>query len=237
MDVKTQVAEPLVPNKQEEKIALAVWAPTSDAIAYVVDNNIRIREINNQNAPIEVTKDGSKDLFYGIPDWVYEEEVFAGATAMWWSENGKHLAFLRTNETEVPEYPLQYFASRPSGKMPKEGLENYPELDFIKYPKAGAPNPVVDLQFFDLAKKQVFSVDIKNDFPNDDRLITEVVWAGDTQVLIRETNRESDLLRMILIDVSNRSGKVAREVNVAELDGGWFEVVCHPIALTPSSTH
>ncbi|CCX08607.1 Similar to Probable dipeptidyl-aminopeptidase B; acc. no. D5GM60, partial [Pyronema omphalodes CBS 100304] len=224
LDVKTQVAEPLVPNKQEEKIALAVWAPTSDAIAYVVDNNIRIREINNQNAPIEVTKDGSKDLFYGIPDWVYEEEVFAGATAMWWSENGKHLAFLRTNETEVPEYPLQYFASRPSGKMPKEGLENYPELDFIKYPKAGAPNPVVDLQFFDLAKKQVFSVDIKNDFPNDDRLITEVVWAGDTQVLIRETNRESDLLRMILIDVSNRSGKVAREVNVAELDGGWFEV-------------
>jgi hypothetical protein len=73
----------------------------------------------------------------------------------------------------------------------------------------------------------VFSVSIKDDFPDNDRLITEVVWAGAEQVLIRETNRESDLLRMILIDVTTRTGKVVRELNVAELDGGWFEVVCH----------
>ena len=225
MHVDTQKVEPLIPGKKDQRLSLAVWAPTSDTVAFVQDNNLRIRQLSDGGDTIEVTTDGGKDTFYGIPDWVYEEEVFAGAKALWWSEDGKHLAYLRTNETSVPEYPLQYFVSRPSGEYPPEELENYPELDFIKYPKAGAPNPVVDLQFFDLDKKQVFSVDIKDDFPDDDRLITEVVWAGSEQVLIRETNRESDLLRMILIDVSTRSGKVVREVNVAKLDGGWFEVV------------
>lgn len=231
MDVATQKAQPVVPGEGKDRLSLAVWAPTSDAIAYVLDNNVRIRIVADAGATVTVTMDGSKDLFYGIPDWVYEEEVFAGATALWWSKDGRHLSFLRTNETEVPEYPLQYFVSRPSGDAPLSGQENYPELDFIKYPKAGAPNPVVHLQFFDLAKKEVFSVDIKNDFKDDDRLITEVVWAGAEQMLVKETNRESDLQRMILIDVKTRTGKVVREVNVQELDGGWFEVVSTPSLL------
>jgi len=208
-------------------VALAIWAPTSDAVAFVVDNNVEIRQLSDDKATIKVTTNGSKDLFNGIPDWVYEEEVFADNKALWWSEDGQHLAFLQTNETNVPEYPLQYFASRPSGKHPSEELENYPELDFIKYPKAGAPNPVVKLQFFDLGKKEVFSVDIKNGSADDDRLITEVIWAGDEQVLIRETNRESDVLKMILINVKRRSGRVVRELDVFKLDGGWFEVAHH----------
>ena len=214
----------MIPGAGLERLSLAAWAPTSDAVAYVLDNNVRIRVLADSKKTIGVTTDGSKDLFYGIPDWVYEEEVFAGAKALWWSKDGKHLSFMRTNETEVPEYPLQYFVSRPSGETPAPELENYPELNFIKYPKAGAPNPVVHLQFFDLSKKEVFSVDIKNDFPDNDRLITEVVWAGAEQMLVKETNRESDLQRVILIDVKSRTGKVVREVNVQELDGGWFEV-------------
>ena len=229
LHVDTQIAEPLVPGNPDQRLSLAVWAPTSDSVAYVTGNNVKIRQLSNDKTTINVTTDGSKDLFYGIPDWVYEEEVFAGASALWWSEDGKHLAFLRTNETNVPEYPLQYFVSRPSGQYPPADLENYPELDFIKYPKAGAPNPIVDLQFFDLSKKEVFSVDIKNDFPDNDRLITEVVWAGSEKVLVRGTNRESDLLRMVVIDVSTRTGKVARELDVAKLDGGWFEVVQFPL--------
>lgn len=202
---------------------LAVWSPKSDAIAFVLDNNIYVRDING--GLTQVTKDGGTDLFYGIPDWVYEEEVFSGNTALWWNSDGSSIAFLRTDEKNVPDYPLQYFASRPSSEKPKEGLENYPELDFIKYPKAGAPNPVVHLQFWDAEKNQIFSVDTENDFPDDDRLITEVLWAGSDKVLIRETNRESDIERMLLINVKTRTGKVIREIDVNGLDGGWFEVV------------
>jgi dipeptidyl aminopeptidase len=174
---------------------------------------------------VPITKDGGSELFYGVPDWVYEEEVFQGNSATWWSEDGDYIAFLRTDESTVPTYPVQYFLSRPSGKQPKPGEENYPEVRDIKYPKAGAPNPIVSLQFYDVAKGEVFSVEITDDFKDDDRLITEIVWAGRSkQVLVRETNRESDVLKVVLMDVSRRTGKTVRTEDVQALDGGWFEV-------------
>ena len=222
-DVESQEAVPLVPKHGDERVSLAMWSPTSDAVAYVVRNNVYIRRFPEEIV-LTVTKDGGKDLFYGIPDWVYEEEVFGGNKAMWWSNDGSYLAYLRTNESEVPEYPVQFFVSRPSGEKPKPGLESYPEVERIKYPKAGAPNPVVELLFWDMTKLESFGVKVDKDFKDDQRLITEVLWAGDEKVLVRETNRESDILKMVLIDVKKRKGKVVREQDVAALDGGWFEV-------------
>ncbi|KAF2099686.1 putative dipeptidyl-aminopeptidase B [Rhizodiscina lignyota] len=225
-DVEHQKGQPLDPSVPDGKIQLASWAPDSSHVVFTRDNNMFVRKIGeSKRAVTQITKDGGPELFYGIPDWVYEEEVFAGNSATWWSQDSKYIAFLRTNETLVPNYLLQYFASRPSGKKPKPGLENYPELERIKYPKAGAPNPTVNIQFYDMAKDETFDVKIKDDFVDGDRLITEVVWAGSTQkVLVRETNRESDLLKVVLMDVNQRTGKTIRTKDVNALDGGWFEV-------------
>jgi dipeptidyl aminopeptidase len=223
-DVDTQTAEPLDPAKPKQRVQLASWSPTSDAVVFTRDNNMFIRKLDSDRIAA-ITTDGGRDLFYGVPDWVYEEEVFSGNSATWWSEDGQYVAFLRTDESAVPTFPVQYFISRPSGKKPKVGEENYPEVRNIKYPKAGAPNPVVTLQFYDVAKDEVFSVKIDDDFPDDDRLITEIVWAGRSkQVLVRETNRESDILKVVLMDVERRTGKTVRTENVTALDGGWFEV-------------
>ena len=223
-DVASQSAEALDPSNPGGRIQLASWSPTSDTIVFTRDNNLFMRKLTSKTVT-QITKDGGTELFYGVPDWVYEEEVFASNSATWWSERGDYVAFLRTNETAVPEYPIQYFVSRPSGKKPPQGEENYPEVREIKYPKAGAPNPVVDLQFYDLAKGDVFAVKIENDYSDLDRLITEVVWAGaQGKVLVRETNRESDILKVVLIDVPAREGKTVRTVDVNGIDGGWFEV-------------
>ncbi|KAL6720719.1 hypothetical protein ACLMJK_002644 [Lecanora helva] len=223
-DVASQTAEPLDPGKAEDRIQLASWSPQGDAIAFTRDNNMFLRMLDSKDVE-QITNDGGTELFYGIPDWVYEEEVFSGNSATWWSDDGNFIAFLRTNETAVPEYPIQYFVSRPSGNKPPEGEENYPEVRRIKYPKAGAPNPLVDLRFYDVSKKETFSVATDSDFSDDDRLITEVVWASeDGKVLVRNTNRESDILKVALLDVNDRTGKVVRTVDVNSIDGGWFEV-------------
>ncbi len=223
-DVASQEAEPLDPDHASDRIQLASWSPQSDAIVFTRQNNMYLRKLSSTRVT-QITKDGGTELFYGVPDWVYEEEVFSGNSATWWSEGGDYVAFLRTNETAVPEYPIQYFVSRPSGKKPEPGEENYPEVRQIKYPKAGAPNPIVDLKFYDIAKDEVFDVKAESDYSDDSRLITEVVWAGkDGKVLVRETNRESDILKVILIDVTQRTGKVVRAVDVNGIDGGWFEV-------------
>ncbi|RFU33527.1 hypothetical protein B7463_g2777, partial [Scytalidium lignicola] len=223
-DVESQSAEPLDPAKPDERIQLASWSPQSDAVVFTRDNNLFLRRLSDLTVA-QITTDGGTELFYGVPDWVYEEEVFGGDSATWWAEDGKYIAFLRTNETLVPEYPIQYFISRPSGQMPPEGEENYPEVREIKYPKAGAPNPTVDLQFYDVEKGDVFEVEISGGFSADNLLITEVVWAGSTgKALIRETNRESDILRVVLVDVTTRTGQAVRTTDVQKIDGGWFEV-------------
>lgn len=223
-DVASQEAEALDPENPGARIQLASWSPQSDAIVFTRNNNMFLRRLSSTQVT-QITHDGGTELFYGVPDWVYEEEVFADNSATWWSEGGDFIAFLRTNETAVPEYPIQYFVSRPSGEEPLPGEENYPEVRQIKYPKAGAPNPIVDLQFYDLAKKEVFTVKPDSDYPGDDRLITELVWAGnDGKILVKETNRESDVLKVVLIDVRRRTGKVVRTVDVNAIDGGWFEV-------------
>ncbi|MCJ1408918.1 hypothetical protein MMC19_002995 [Ptychographa xylographoides] len=223
-DVATQTAEALDPSSPNARIQLATWAPTSDSIVFTRENNMFLRKLDSKDVK-QITKDGGIELFYGVPDWVYEEEVFQTNFATWWSAKGDYIAFLRTNETMVPEYPVQYFISRPSGTEPAKGEENYPEVREIKYPKAGAPNPIVDLKFYDVAKGDVFDVKIEGEYPDDNRLITELVWAGkDGKVLVRETNRESDTLKVVLIDVTRRSGRTVRSDDVAGIDGGWFEV-------------
>lgn len=220
-NVAQQSVEPLVPGQPDAVVQLAKWSPASNAVAFVRENNLYVRLVGSQELR-QVTNDGGDNYFYGRPDWVYEEEVLAGDTATWWSQDGKHLAFFRTNDTAVPEYPLQYFVSKPKGGQAGK-LESYPTQLSEKYPKAGAPNPVVDLLFYDLDRGDQFEVNIDGGFADDDRLITEVVWAGQN-VIIKETNRVSDVMRVVLVDVQSRTGKTVRTVDVGKLDGGWFEI-------------
>ncbi|KAI6249294.1 putative dipeptidyl-aminopeptidase B [Erysiphe necator] len=223
-DVESQTAEALDPAEPNKSIQLASWSPQSNAIVFTRNNNLFLRNISSSKV-VQITTDGSPDLFYGVPDWVYEEEVFSGNSATWWAEDGKYIAFLRTNESLVPEFPIQYYVSKSGKAKPSPGEENYPEVREIKYPKAGAPNPIVDLQFYDIEKGEVFQVHTPGSFPPHDLLITEVVWAGSTgKVLIRESNRESDMLKILLIDVLSRTGRIVRTENLQETGQGWLEV-------------
>ncbi|CAK7217265.1 hypothetical protein SEUCBS140593_003150 [Sporothrix eucalyptigena] len=230
LDVASQAVEPLVPGEPDARIQLAQWSPASDSVSFTRDNNLYLRPVPADfsqlasSAVKQITTDGGAELFYGVPDWVYEEEVLSGASATWWSPDGHYLAFLRTNETGVPEYPVQYFIERPSGTDPLPGEENYPEVRQIKYPKAGAHNPVVNLQFYDVSKGDVFTVPVSGDFADDNRLITTVLWAGPQKVLIKETNRISNIMRVVVVDVGARSGQAVRTVDVGHIDGGWFEI-------------
>lgn len=218
-DVETQVANPLDPAAPWDKIQLASWSPLSDAAVFTRGNNMFIRKLS-ENRVRSITADGGPDLFYGIPDWVYEEEVFEGNRATWYSNDGKYVAFLRTNESAVPEFPVQYFFSH-SEKQP---LDRYPDVLKIKYPKVGTPNPIVSMQLYDVEGEKVYSISNDDGFPDDSRIVTDAVWASNGQLLIRETNRESDKLKIILVDVAKRTSRTVRSQDFQALDGGWVEV-------------
>lgn len=208
-------------------ISYAVWSPTGHQVAYVMQNEIYVTDLKNHT---RITFDGSDTVFNGVPDWVYEEEVFGTDFAMWWSPDSTHLAYLRFNETAVPEFHLQYYTA---------SNNSYPDELTIKYPKAGSPNPLVSLHIHSLAANSTITVTKNSDdkvdftdpsfqFKETDRLITDVVWAteSNTHLLYKQTNRVQDIEITSLVTV----GKLVNETHSENIrtykpdDGGWVEV-------------
>ena len=125
-DVRRNYVKPISDSKGKQMIP--TFSPDGRMVAYVSDNNIWIRKFD-YDTEVQVTKDGEMNkILNGITDWVYEEE-FAVTNLMAWSPNSEQLAFVRFDESEVPEYSMQMFG---------EGL--YPGYYNYKYPKAGEKN-------------------------------------------------------------------------------------------------
>lgn len=205
LDVSSQTLEPLA----REKVSAALWSPKLSHIAYIVDNNVYVKEVGGPT--VQVTHDGDSDVFYGRPDWVYEEEVFGTDKVMWWSPKGDKLSFLRFNDTEVPEFPVPYYV--------QDGHEDYPKTVWIKYPKPGYPNPKVDLMVYELggvAEQAAFGAGAI-----EDKLITEVLWVSDSQLLVKALNRASDTLQKYIVSVSDALETLLVETRHTK---GWFEV-------------
>lgn len=232
LDVQKNTIEPLL-GSTEHKVAVTSWSPALSHVAYVYENNVYVRDLS-QKEPSQVTFDGSANLFYGKPDWVYEEEVFAGDSALWWLPTGSKLAFLKTNETLVPEYTIPYYV--------QDGFEDYPQMVSIKYPKAGYPNPVVDVMVVDVTQvtkacengvlctrndpentilaTEMASSKVKN------RLITEVVWVADESLLVKTSNRASDILEVYLISAATNNAKLVRSHAAKD---SWFEITSNTL--------
>ena len=67
-------------------------------------------------------------VYNGIPDWVFEEEIFEDNFALWWSPDGNKLVFGHFNDTDVEFYVLPEYGNW------KE-IEQYPEYQQVRYPK------------------------------------------------------------------------------------------------------
>tara|TARA_Y100000593_G_C4264748_1_gene314148 strand:+ start:562 stop:1317 length:756 start_codon:yes stop_codon:yes gene_type:complete len=110
-----------------EKISYATLSPDNDKVAFVKDNNLYLVELAT-NQTTQITKDGEwNKIINGAADWVYEEE-FSMSQAFSWSPDGKKIAFIRFDETDVPEFNMQLW-----GPL-------YPADYRFKYPKAGEQN-------------------------------------------------------------------------------------------------
>ncbi|XP_052038530.1 prolyl endopeptidase FAP isoform X1 [Apodemus sylvaticus] len=108
------------------------WSPVGSKLAYVYQNNIYLKQ-RPGDPPFQITYTGRENrIFNGIPDWVYEEEMLATKYALWWSPDGKFLAYVEFNDSDIPIIAYSYY-----------GDGQYPRTINIPYPKAGAKNPVV----------------------------------------------------------------------------------------------
>ena len=210
-DLATKTRTPIAADQQGD-IQYAVWNPVSDSIAYVRNNNLFIWTANKTT---QITKDGSPDMFNGVPDWVYEEEILGDRSAIWWSPDGKSLAYLSFNETGVPTYTVPYYMCR------RRTAPAYPCDLKIRYPKVSETNPTVSFNLLDfdtLVSKKVATDAFK---PND-LIIGEVAWLTDkhSHVIFRAFNRVQDYEKLVLVDTSSGKASIVRERDGSD---GWLD--------------
>ena len=111
--ISDRTTHPLHATANPATISYCTWSPVSHSIAYVTGNDLYILPADQIDAAspksIRVTSDGAPSIFNGVPDWVYEEEVFSADFALWWNPTGDTVAYLRSDETEVRDFKLEYY--------------------------------------------------------------------------------------------------------------------------------
>ncbi|MDP5199214.1 S9 family peptidase [Flavobacterium sp. DG2-3] len=170
------------------------FSPDGTKIAYAKENNLYIYDVASKKSTA-VTTDGKKNaVINGITDWVYEEE-FAFVRAFDWSKDSKKLAYIRFDESQVPEFSMSIFHK-----------DLYPKIETFKYPKAGEKNSVVSLHIYDAAGNTSKKVDLGN---YNDFYIARMQWTNDANVLSAQVlNRHQDNLNLLFVDGNTAAAKV-----------------------------
>jgi len=187
------------------KIQEPTFSPDASKVAYVFENNIYTYDIAS-GEETRVTTDGKKNtIINGVTDWVYEEE-FAFVRAFDWNKRGTHLAYLKFDETEVPEFSMDMF-----------GQDLYPSQHVFKYPKAGETNSEVSLYTYDLAAGESKKVEL-GDY--EDFYIPRIKWTQDAEILsVQVLNRHQNNLDLIFVDTEDNEAEVVmNETDEAYID-------------------
>ena len=176
------------------KIQEPTFSPDETQIAYAKDNNLFIYTIASKTTK-QITSDGKKNaVINGITDWVYEEE-FAFVRAFDWSGDSKKLAYIRFDESQVPEFSMSMFRK-----------DLYPNVETFKYPKAGEKNSEVSLHIYDVIATATKEINLKN---YTDFYIARIKWTNDNNVLCAQIlNRHQDNLDLLFIDGNSGTPKV-----------------------------
>ncbi|HSA56215.1 MAG TPA: DPP IV N-terminal domain-containing protein [Gemmatimonadaceae bacterium] len=163
-------------------------SPDRQLRAFYRDRNLWMSSADSSN-PVAVTTDGSEEkrIKYGTASWVYGEELGQN-TAIWWAPDASKLAYYRFDESPVPDYYLQLGQTR---------LQS--SIDVEAYPKAGVPNPIVDVFVYDVAAKQSVRIDVRDGKPFTDDVVGHYVysvgWSPDgSELLFNRTNRRQNIL-------------------------------------------
>lgn len=194
LDVKSGQQTPIANG---DKISYATLDPTGTKVAYVKNNNLYYQNLDDRSI-IEVTSDGKKnEIINGHTDWVYEEE-FGFVKAFYWSPDGKHLAFIRFDESKVREFTMTLHRD-----------EQYPIYQTFKYPKVGEDNAVVSAHIYSVSNKKTITAQIGN---TDDIYIPRMMWhPGDKGLCVFKMNRHQNELTIFLTDPEDGKSDIMLE--------------------------
>lgn len=139
------------------KGAQNVTSNGSGLVAYTKDNNLYYVDANSNE--FAVTKDENPNIVNGQ---TVSRNEFGIDGGIFWSPDGKKLAFYRKDESQVGTFPLLDINSRMG------------TLREIKYPMAGMKSEQVSLGVYDVASGRTVFLDV-NDFGRE-QYLTNIAW-------------------------------------------------------------
>ncbi|MDL2256985.1 S9 family peptidase [Bacteroidales bacterium OttesenSCG-928-I14] len=210
-DVRRNYLTPLSDNPG--KMMSPVFSTDGRMCAFVKDNNLWIKKFDF-DTEIQITKDGSfGKILNGITDWVYEEE-FGITNLISWSADSNFVAFLKSDESDVPTFNLQQF----DGSL-------YPPVYSYKYPKAGENNSRVACYVYNIETKDTKKMDVPLD---EDGYIPMIKFTENLdQLMIMTLNRHQNIFCMYMVNSKSTVAKlVLKDENPYYIEPKWVQNIC-----------
>lgn len=231
-DLKTDTINPISPLSTGEPadISYVHFSPCYNFIYYVFENNLYVQNLHSGRPAMQITQDGSSDIFNGRPDWIYEEEIFSNEKAVWWAPDDSKLVFAKINDTEVLDYYIPKYTNE----------DNSASICKLKYPRPGTKNPKISLLMLDLQVGTVYALNLidernENDKPFKDLIIYDANWIDPNTFLFKIADRTS---KKMLVKVYEKHPDFESLDTVRMLDatqyGGWIEKTRRILPIPPN---
>lgn len=149
------------PATRQVQIQYATWGQAPNSILFIESNDIfyipdyaaasqLASSTSGAGKYFRLTKTGalSDSITNGLPDSLYRANIFNPQTnevALWWSADGRYLAYLSFDDALVEQSPIEYY----DNYMMHESSNN-PKIHYERYPRAGGLNPHVSVHVVDL---------------------------------------------------------------------------------------
>ena len=148
-------------------------SPNADHLAYTRGNSLFVMDRDGKEQV--VASEENEEISFGR---VVHRNEFGIYRGIFWSADGKKIAYYRMDETMVTDYPLVDISAR-VGSVEK-----------IKYPMAGMASHEVTLEVFDIATRSTAKVKTTG---AKDHYLTNIAFSPDSRwVYIAEINREQN---------------------------------------------
>src|SRR5271155_3863589 len=133
-------------------------------------------------------KEDEENILNGDTDWVYPEELGVRSN-YFWSPDSKQIAYLQTDQTNVPTYPIV------------DWIPTHPTVENFHYPKAGDVNPSVRLGVVGSGGGNTKWIDFGDALK--DAYLPRFGWIKPGFLWAEVLNRAQNKLDLYFIDVQN----------------------------------
>lgn len=216
------LTETILAANESTPLQLATWAPRNNALIYVYQNNIYYRPEAEVPNDYQITNTGVFGTIYnGVPDWVYEEEVFSSNKALWFSPSGNKLAFGYFDDSNTPIMTIPFYG------YPGSLTFQYTSAIPIHYPKSGTTNPTIKLFCVDLdmvvqGNVTLMEIEYPPELSNTERILSAVDFPTDSFVYATWMNRVQNRAYFQLCDVDSLLPNCTIALSYRERNG-WVE--------------